>query len=146
MPGMKGFPFLGDELFHRCVILLKPVLVFSGLVPKNGFAGSKDLSRLQCPSLSSVYSCWRLSQERPEVAVGWQSPRCLKLFFLAKDSVSDGEVVLSRLAEKHYFFRVDVPNAFLSYSSLLEVLIPANPGRISLSSLGILDSVSSKQV
>lgn len=37
--GTKGFPFLGEEL---CAILIKSVLVFSGLVPKNVFAGSKD--------------------------------------------------------------------------------------------------------
>lgn len=62
MPDTEGFPFLGDELFYLCVILIKPLLVFSGLVPRNRFV----------PFNVIRVFLGRLSQERPEVAAGWQ--------------------------------------------------------------------------
>ncbi len=65
--------------------------------------------------------------EMPLFGTG-MSPRCLKLVFLAKESISDDEIMFNTIAEKHNSTSVDVSNAFLSYSALPEVLIPANPG------------------
>lgn len=51
---MKGFPFFGDELFYHTVVVIKPVLVFFGLVPKGGFAGIEDIGFEQVPVLFDV--------------------------------------------------------------------------------------------
>ncbi len=56
------------------------------------------------------------------------SPRCLKFVFLTKESISDDEIMFNTIAEKHNSTSVAVSDAFLSYSALPEVLIPANPG------------------
>ncbi len=42
LPCVKGFPFFGDQLLYLCSVLIKPVLVFSGLIPKGVFTGIKD--------------------------------------------------------------------------------------------------------
>ncbi len=56
------------------------------------------------------------------------SPRCLKFVFLTKESISDDEIMFNTIAEKLNSTSIDVSDAFLSYSALPEVLIPANPG------------------
>ncbi len=65
--------------------------------------------------------------EMPLFGTG-MSPRCLKFVFLTKESIRDDEIMFNTIAEKHNSSSVDVSDAFLSYSALPEVLIPANPG------------------
>lgn len=42
LPGTKGFHFICDELLFFCIILIKPILMFSVVVPKGVLAGVEN--------------------------------------------------------------------------------------------------------